>query len=276
MSAPRADGRRPLSAVLITLDAERHLDRVLAAAAEVCDELVVLDSGSRDATCDIARRHGARVAHQDFLGFGPQKRRAVELARHDWVLCLDADEVLDEEARRAIRALPLDDPQRCWRLRRRTFVGGREVRYGVWHPDRVVRLFNRTATTFSHDLVHESVPPAPRVADLPGSLLHHSFGDLAELFTPRYHRLKADRYRVTGRRAGTPALCVRAAFAFLRSFVLKRGFLDGPAGVVVALSASVNAVLGLAMAGWETPDDGREAGDEPRGAEAAARAAGGD
>jgi len=260
MTDADVEGRRPISAVLITLDAEQHLARVLS-ALRFCDEILVLDSGSRDRSIAIAREHGARVEHQDFLGSGPQKRRAVELARHDWVLSVDADEVLDQTAADAIRALSLRDPQRAWRLRRRTYIGARELRYGHWHPDEVLRLFNRQSTTFSDDAVHESVPPPTGpVHSLPGALHHYSYRDLAAIFRFDYHRLKAERYRREGRRAGAPLLCLRALLAFSRSFLLRSGWRDGAAGVVVALSASVNAVLGLAMASWE-PSGAKDAAD---------------
>jgi hypothetical protein len=119
--------KMPISAVLIVLNGERHLDRVLGALA-FCDEILVLDSGSTDATIEIAKRHGARVEHQQFLGYGPQKRRAVELAKHDWILAIDDDEVLDYEAATTLQVLDLSDPGKAWRGRRRPDLGGREFR----------------------------------------------------------------------------------------------------------------------------------------------------
>lgn len=248
----------PVSAVLITLDAERHLERVLAALAG-CAEIVVLDSGSLDRTRDIAVAHGARWFEHPFDGFGPQKRRAVARATHDWVLSVDADEVLDPAAREHLAELDLlgADPATCWRLRRRPFVGGREIRHGHWVPDRVVRLFHRTRHDFGCDLVHESIQPQGPVRDLKGSLLHYAYPDLAALFRPDYHRLKCDRYLARGRRGSGPVLMLRAAAVLVRSYVLRRGFLDGPAGAVVAVAGAVSAVTGLAMA-----SDPELAGDE--------------
>lgn len=255
-------GSANLSAVLVTLDAGQYLDRVLQ-ALRFCDEIAVLDCGSRDDTRAIAEQHGAAWHEHPFDGFGPQKGRAVAAARNDWVLSIDADEVLDEELATAIAALPLHeaDPRACWRVRRRTFVGSREIRHGSWNPDRVVRLFNRRHNDFDDLPIHESVSPCGPVQDLPGSLLHYSYEHLADLFRPRYHLLKADRYRGTGRRASGIQLAVRAAWAFGRSFVLKRGFLDGPAGVVVALSMAASESVGLAMASDESaaaPEPERE------------------
>lgn len=252
----------PVSAVLITRDAEAHLERVLAAVAR-CDDLVVLDSGSSDRTREIVLAAGGRFLEHPFEGYGPQKRRAVELARHDWVLAVDADEVLDSVAQQAVAEIDwaTADPAACWRVRRRPFVGRREIRHGHWVPDRVLRIFNRRCHTFSADPVHESVRSTGPVLDLDGSLLHFSYPDLAAVFRPELHRLKAERYRRQGRRAGAVLLAARASGVFLRSLVLRRGFLDGPAGVVVALAGAVGAVVGLALA-----SDAAAAGSSPASA----------
>ena len=163
---------------------------------------------------------------------------------------MDADEVLDETARAALRAVDWHavSPDVCWRVRRRPFIGRREIRHGHWLPDRPVRLFNRSVHSVSDAAVHEAVHPTGPVRELPGSLLHFSYPDLAALFRPEYHRLKLTRYRATGRRASGPWLVLRAVGVFLRSYVVRLGFLDGPAGAVVALAGAVSAVTGLAMA----------------------------
>jgi glycosyltransferase involved in cell wall biosynthesis len=237
-----------ISAVIIVKDGERRLAEVLAALAG-CAEIVVLDSGSTDRTLDIARAAGARVHQQAWLGFGPQKNRAVELAAHDWILSLDADEVLDAPAQAGLARLDLSDPTRAWRLRRRTCVGARELRHGHLN-DAPIRLFNRTATRFTEAAVHESVPPRGPVATLPGAAMHYAFRDAADLVArgAAYARPKAERYRIDGRRASAPLLLARAASAFARSYVLKSGWLDGRLGVVSALSAALNATTALAMA----------------------------
>lgn len=259
------DTSPPLSAVLITLDGERWLDDVLASLS-CCDQIVVLDSGSTDATRAIAARYGAQWFERDFDGYGPQKRAAVALAEHDWILSVDADEILEIQSARAISEInwPAQDPAACWRIRRRPFVGNREIHHGHWVPDPVVRLFNRTVHNFSSGPVHESVHPLGPVHQLPGALIHHSYPDLASVFRGEHHRLKAAEYRRRGRPIpGTLRLTGRALWAFLYSFVRKRGYRDGPAGVVIALSASVNAVLGLALAG-EGPSRSQRKTDDKR------------
>lgn len=238
-----------ISAVLIVKNGERHLDRVLSAVG-FCDEILVLDSGSTDRTLEICAAHNARVEYQPFLGYGPQKRRAVELAKHDWVLVIDDDEVLDYEAATTIQVLDYNDPTRAWRIRRRNYIGAREVRYTHWTPDYSVRLFNRTQAQFTEALIHESVATIGPVLTLQGSLHHYSYADHADVFVrcASYARSKAARYREQGRRAGAVQLVFRALWGFLQSYIVRQGFRDGVAGVVVGLSASLTAVLGLALA----------------------------
>jgi glycosyltransferase involved in cell wall biosynthesis len=263
----------PISAVLIVLNGERHLGRVLA-ALRFCDEIIILDSGSTDRTHEIARAAGARVEHQAFLGYGRQKQRAVELAKHDWVLVVDDDEVLDDPARGAIERLDLGDSSRCWRIRRRTYIGTQEVRHGIWSPDFSLRLFNRTRARFNDATVHESVQPGGAVLTLPGALHHYSYSDYADVFSRMggYARTKAAGYRARGRRCGALKLAARAVWSFWRSYLFKLGFLDGRAGVIVALSLAIDATCSLAMASEEPQSDldlqPQSASPGARGAEA--------
>jgi len=262
-------GRAPVSAVLITLDAERHLERVLGPLETCCSEIVILDSGSIDHTREIAMRFGVRWHEHPFDGYGPQKKRAVALASNDWVLSIDADEVLDKAAEGAVLSIDWSRqaPDGCWRVRRRPHIGDREIRHGHWNPDHVVRLFNRRRHDFDDAGIHESVRPTGPVRALPGSILHYSFADAAEVFRVDYHRLKAKQYRRQGRRASGPHLAIRALAAFLRSYLFRMGFLDGRDGVVVALGGAVNAVVGLALASdveLRSPDLKMDEVDETR------------
>ena len=218
-------GTAEISAVVITRDSEEHLDRVLG-ALDICDEIVILDSGSNDRTREIADRHGASWFERPFDGYGSQKRHAVVRARHDWILAVDADEVLDEPGRAALEAIDWErqDPSECWRIRRRPFIGRREIRHGHWNPDWVVRVFNRRHNDFSVAAVHESVHPTGTVRTLPGSLAHHSYRDLGEIIRTDYHRAKAASYRAAGRRANGPVLAARAMWAFFWSYAIRRGW----------------------------------------------------
>lgn len=240
--------RTPISAVIITRDAAARLGEVLA-AVDFCAERLVLDSGSSDETVAIARAAGARTEHQPFLGYGPQKCRAVALASHDWILAIDADEVLDEQARAAIVRLDLADPHACWSLRRRTFIGDREVRYGSWRNDRVLRLFNRTTAGFKPLPVHEEVESGSPPRPLPGSLLHYSFRDCGDVLARsiRYAPLKASIMRRKRQPAQAWLLPFRALLSFTGSYVVRGGWRDGAAGFVVGLARALDSTLPRAM-----------------------------
>ena len=244
----------PISAVIITKNAAVHLAAVLE-SLDFCDERLVLDSGSEDNTLAIAREHRARIEHQPFLGYGPQKCRAVSLATHDWILAMDADEVLDQEARVAIRQLNLTDAHACWSVRRRTFIGSREVRFGAWRSDRVLRLFNRTTAGFKPLPVHEEVESGRRPALLPGSILHYSYVDAAAVLARAvgYAPLKATIMRRKGQRTMVWLLPLRWLAAFASSYLLRGGWRDGTAGFVVALSRVIDSTLPRAMVLLDEP-----------------------
>jgi len=240
-------GSVPISCVVITRDAADHIATTLASAAG-CAELLVLDSGSSDDTVAIARSCGARVEHQPFLGFGPQKRRAVELASNDWILSLDADECLDDEAVRGLATLELSDPRDCWEWRRRTFIGPREIRHGPWGHEHVLRLFNRSRAGFTGHRVHERVAAATPPRRAPGSILHHSFVDCADVIVRAagYSAPKAAILRDLGERTSAGMLPLRGVAAFAKSYLLQGGWRDGAAGFVVALSRVIDATLARA------------------------------
>jgi glycosyltransferase involved in cell wall biosynthesis len=248
MTAASRDNQPEISAVIITRDAGRHLAAVLA-ALDFCAERLVLDSGSADDTVAIAAAAGARVEHQPFLGYGPQKARAITLASHDWILSIDADEVLDGTAAAAIRGLDLADPAACWSLRRRTFVGSREILHGPWQNDRVLRLFNRTRAGFRPLVVHEQVEPPSPPRLLPGSLLHYSYTGLVDVLARplRYAPLKAAIIRDKGERVRLWTLPLRAGSTFFKAFVVRGGWRDGAAGFVIALARAVESTLPRAL-----------------------------
>ncbi len=251
-----------ISAVIICRDGGEGLLAALDSVA-FCTERLVLDSGSTDGSREAARAAGARVEEQPFLGYGPQKRRAVALASHDWILSLDADEQLDTTAVEAIRNLPLDDRHTSYSLRRRTFVGGREIHHGPWGGERVLRLFNRRTADFVPLAVHEQVrAPRPPVA-LPGSIIHHSFRSIADVLSRsiRYAHPKAGMIRASGERPRAWKLPWRALVAFFKAYLVQSGWRDGATGLVIAISRVIDSTLprALVILGEDTPDQARRA-----------------
>jgi glycosyltransferase involved in cell wall biosynthesis len=237
-----------LSVIIITRDEVHRIGRAIAALA-FADEIVVLDSGSTDGTPDVARAAGARVEQtNDWPGFGRQKNRALDLARGDWVLSIDADELVTEALAGAIReAISRTDGSasasatagakapEAWWIERRSRWCGRPVRFGDWRRDRVLRLFRRGSARFSDDIVHERVVCDGMQGQLAGWLWHDTVDTPADGTEKalRYARLGAERLRQRGRGGRWSALW-HAGGGFVRGYVLRLGCLDGFAGWAIA------------------------------------------
>lgn len=260
----------PISAVVITSGDRPHLADTLTSLAW-CDELVVLVSHDVEAVRSLPAALGCRVEPRcriethPFDGYGPQKRRAVALARHDWILSLDDDECLDEEATQAICSANLDGTACSYDLRRRTFVGDREIHHGPWGRERVVRLFDRRTCSFADLAVHEAVKGPRPAARLAGSILHYSFESCSDVLARsiRYARPKAGIIRGKKQAAHAWMLPLRAAAAFGKSYLLQSGYRDGAAGFAIALSRVIDSTLPriLVLTEADTPPDSQA---EPR------------
>ncbi len=226
-------GPLPLSLCVITRDAAPLLADCLA-SAPFAAEIVVVDSGSRDDTVEIARRFRARVVDRPFAGFGAQKNFAVAAAAHDWVLCLDADERVTPELARSIADALAAPAAVAYALARRNRFLGRWLAHGEGYPDWNVRLFDRRRARWSEDAVHEHVVAAGPVARLAGDLLHASADSIDAYMAKqnRYTTLQAEAMHARGERASVARLVASPLFRFFRFYVLRLGFLDGVAGLV--------------------------------------------
>lgn len=235
---PEAGGEARISAVLITLDAEAHLRECLA-ALKWCSEIAVVDGGSSDGTVAICREFGARViTHADWQGFGAQKNRALAAATSEWLFSIDADEIVSAALRDELLAR-LSSPGNAVGLSmpRRSNFCGHWIRHSGWWPDRVTRIVRRGNGRFSDDLVHEHLIVDGPVAELHEPLLHYTYDSFEQALDKlnRYSTLGARSAFDRGRRAGLATAVLRGAWAFLRTWLLRRGFLDGRAGFALAL-----------------------------------------
>ncbi|MBX9400630.1 glycosyltransferase family 2 protein [Lysobacter sp. BMK333-48F3] len=241
-----SSSRRPtLSATVIACDEADRIGDCLASLA-FCDEILVVDSGSRDATVEIARGFGARVLHRPFDGFRSQKQYAVEQAAHDWVLCVDADERIDERLRAAIeRARDGGFAAAAgYRFARRSEYFGRYLRHGNAYPDRKLRLFDRRRGGWRGDReVHESASVDGAVATLRGDLLHRPFRSFEHQLAKgrRYAQMMAEHDHARGKRASLARLVLSPAWRFWRGYLLRGGFLDGWPGLVYAYVTAYTA-----------------------------------
>ena len=239
-----------LSATIITLNEERKIARTIE-SLRCCDEVVVLDSGSADRTCAIARALGARVFEQVWQGYAAQKNHAAELAENNWILSLDADETLSEELEAEILALKQDGlTHSAYKLPRRAQYLGHWIRHGGWYPDRKVRLYNRCKGKWRGDYVHESLVTEGSVGELHGAIHHFTCDSLSEHMTTlnRYTTLAAEELKARGRTPSFWRLLGSPAWTFFRTYVLQRGFLDGFAGLAIARMAALYTFLKYAKA----------------------------
>jgi len=234
-----------MSAITLTVTVitrnERHNIAECLRSVAFADEWVVLDSGSTDGTQAIARSMGARVVESaEWAGFGVQKNRALDLAHGEWVLSLDADERVSPLLAERIRAVVSGRPGEgaCgYELSRLSRFCGQWMRHGDWYPDRVLRLFRREYGRFTDDLVHERLQVRGRTARLEGDLLHETMPTLDDAIDKmnRYTSGRArDKVRA-GHRGGLGAALGHGLWAFVRGYLVRRGFLDGRLGLVLAL-----------------------------------------
>lgn len=230
--------RPRISACVITLDEADRIGECLA-SLEFCDEAVVVDSGSRDGTREIAAAHGARVIEHPFEGFRAQKAFAVGQTRHDWVLCLDADERVTPTLRASIEAARdagFADAA-GYRFARATEYFGAFLRHGNAYPDRVLRLFDRRRGGWRGDReIHEHAVVDGHVAALAGDLEHVAYRSLDDQLARyrRYAAMMAEHMHAAGRRAHLHNLVLNPFWRFLRGYVLRAGFMDGWRGFLFA------------------------------------------
>jgi glycosyltransferase involved in cell wall biosynthesis len=227
-----------LSVIVITMNEEDVIRRCLE-SVRWADQIVVVDSGSRDRTREICRELGATVVERDWPGPGAQRNRAIDLATGDWVLALDADEwvppALSEEIARRIQ-----EPGEAvaFRIPRSSSYCGRFMQHGGWWPDYVSRLFRRGKARYGGGIVHDHLLSDGPVGTLQSHLMHEAFVDLEEVLQKvnSYSTWGAQTLQGKGRRAGLGKAVAHGLWTFLRTYLLRAGFLDGREGFMLAVS----------------------------------------
>jgi glycosyltransferase involved in cell wall biosynthesis len=229
-----------LSVILITRNEEANLDDCLASLEGIAQQIVVVDTNSVDRTLEIAQKYGATIAQpSDWPGFGPQKNRALDLATGDWVLSLDADERLTPALRSEIVTAVHHSAQiNCFAIPRLSWYCGRFIRHSGWSPDYVDRLFKRGTARFSDDLVHERLIPNGAVAKLENPMLHYSFMNYSQVLQKldRYSTASAEQAFAQGKTSSPLKAVLHGVWAFIRTYIIRAGFLDGGQGFTLAIS----------------------------------------
>lgn len=224
-----------ISVTILTKNSSKYLAQVLE-ALESFDEVLIFDNGSTDHTLTIAKAYANVCLHQgNFEGFGATHNKASSLAKHDWILSIDSDEILSEPMRKELQALK-KDPYTVYSFERHNYFNGRLIKGCGWYPDRQLRLYHRKFTQFDHAQVHESIMTnGLQTMALKGPLIHYSYEKVADFLAKMqsYSTLFAAQYQ--GKRKSSPTKAVaHGVFAFFKSYFLKRGFLYGYEGLLIS------------------------------------------
>ena len=239
------DQRQRLSVIIIAQDEADRIARCLSSVKRIADEIIVLDSGSTDDTVRVARQFTDQVHQTDWPGYGPQKQRALAMAGGDWVLSIDADEALTPELEEEIRALLRTEPSEiAYRLPWAVTVFGKRLDHGR-SARAPLRLFRRRGARFSNAQVHEKVilPPG-KIGKLTGRLLHYTHRDFGHYLnkSAKYAWLGAQKRYDAGKKGqGLTGAVLRAFWVFIQVYVIRRGFMDGRVGFLVAVLYSQGA-----------------------------------
>ncbi len=233
----------PLSVVVMTRNEVANIRRCLESVAGLAKEICILDSHSTDATVDIAKTYGARIELHPFVDFVSQRRRLLDMAHTDWVLMLDADEVISPELRSSIQQVlqhPTADGYSC---NRRNRIGDRWIRHGSWYPDQKIRLFDKRKFNVEGIGVHEMIVPreSVRIEHLAGDLLHYADEDIHARFekVQEYSLKAAQGLYAAGRKARLWRMLIKPGLRFFWTYVVRRGFLDGYYGYIIARSEAM-------------------------------------
>ena len=232
-----------ISAVIITKNADRTLEACLD-ALNWTSEIIILDSGSNDQTLQIAQKKGAKFHTGEWCGFGPQKNLAIGLAQSDWILSIDSDEFVSEElASEILLITSISTAEDVYELSRLSKYCGKQMRHSGWFPDFVPRLFRNGAARFSDSLVHERLMYEGQSKRLAGYLFHDSFHSPEDVLDKmnRYSTLGAQQLASKGRRGGVLREVIHGLGAFLKTYIIKAGFLDGSEGLFLAVSNAEGA-----------------------------------
>ena len=230
-----------LSVAMIVKNEAHHLAQCLDTVKAWVDEIVILDSGSTDATQQIAEQYGAKFyQNTDWPGFGKQRQLAQQYVTSDYVLWLDADERVTPELRQSIQtAITQDAPNTAYKIPRLSEIFGHKIRHSGWYPDYVIRLYRKDFDRYGDQLVHEKVelPTNANIQKLQGDLLHYTYQNIHHYLVKSagYAKAWADQREKAGQKATLWQGISHAIGCFIKMYVIRLGFLDGKAGLLLAI-----------------------------------------
>lgn len=235
-----------LSAAIMTFNEERNLERTLKALADICDEIVIVDSGSTDGTKEVAEKYGAKFIYQPWLGYGKQRNTAIESCNGKWILAVDADEELSPELKqKIIKIINGTEDKKVYEINRLSVCFGKQIKHGGWGTSYAVRLFLKTAGRFNDNTVHESFVTQEEVYKIKEDIYHHSYLTLEDYFSKfnRYTTEGALEYYKKGKKASIGQIIFNPIYKFIRMYIIRLGFLDGVEGFLLASTSSMYSMV---------------------------------
>ena len=234
-----------LTVAMITLNEEKNLERTLKSVQDFADEIVIVDSGSTDKTEEIAKRFGAKFVYQKWLGYGPQKNKAIELSTSDWILNIDADEEISPELANKIKAIKENSRYKVYKINFMSVCFNKKIKHGGWSNTYRIRLFRKNAGSYNENSVHEEFVTTHEIAKLHKYIYHHSYSDLADYFEKfnKYTTLGAIEYYKKGKKASLISIVLSPIYKFLRMYIVRLGFLDGLEGFLLATTSSLYTMV---------------------------------
>lgn len=225
-----------LTVVIVAKNESRNITECVASAS-FANEVLVLDSGSSDDTAALATKAGARVVRTDWPGYGPQVARGFKLAATDWVLSLDADERISPELRAEVLAAIRSSQFDGYRIPRLSEFCGQFIHHSGWRPDHTLRLGKRGLSGFTDHFLHAHMTIEGSVGELKNDLIHFSYPDVHDVLEKldRYSSGHARDMHAAGKSSSVGKAVMHGLFAFVRTYVLRRGFLDGSRGLMLAI-----------------------------------------
>jgi len=258
-----------LSVTVITLNEEENIRRCLD-SVRFADEIVIVDSGSKDTTCQVAREYTGKVFFHSMQGFGLQKQFAVERASGDWILSLDADEWLSDEAQQSLKTLLRGSSREVqfngYSIYRRNLFLGRPMRYCGWYVP-ILRLFRRGYGRFNEKLVHEELVVNGPVGLLKGDIIHAPYKDLLHHLDKMKHYALLDARELINRKRkvhgwhGPMNLLLRPFLKFIEKYVIQQGYREGLHGLVLSSMAAIGVFLIHAQC-WDLQRMGKDSKKE--------------
>jgi len=229
---------------IITKNEERNIERCLNSVGWA-DEIIIVDSGSSDQTLDICKKYQCKIIHTEWLGFGLTKKIGVLHSKNDWILSIDADEVVSIELANKIQDIILSSSNQCFRIKRNSFYLGKEIKYSGWQNDYPIRLFNKKFANFNEKKVHEKVVCSKSAIKVNLPIFHYPFNSIEQ------HIKKIDLYSSLGAQEllehGKKVSFFYPFFSFMAKFIkvyfIRLGFLDGKEGFILAVLSSFYSFL---------------------------------